>query len=106
MRFARRKLTHFRFEPEVDQGTAYAFDYNAGKLVVGRRNMHRLLLGFSDGERELQSLGTELIRPDAPSEEAYASEAALLTDLLRLVNAEVLQVVEGSSPSGAEAGSG
>jgi len=92
MRFLCRKITHFRFEPDVDSGTTYAFEYKTGKLVIGRKKMHRLILAVSETERNLESLLDEFVDPNAQVDFTYTSEKDLMIDIMKLVNANVIEV--------------
>jgi hypothetical protein len=92
MRLSRRKMTHVRFEPNVDRGTTYAFEYKAGKLVIGRERMHRLILEIPSGGRDLEELVDRLVDPRARGGAAYPDKGELLADVMRLVEADVLEV--------------
>lgn len=96
----RNRLTHVRFEPDVDRGTTYAFEYKTGKVIVGREKMHRVILSISAADRDLDWLEKEFVDQDASTDEAYGDRTQLLVDLLKLVDANVLGV------AGKEAGDG
>lgn len=91
--FYRKRLTHVRFEPEVDNGTTYAFEYQTSKLIIGRENMYRLILSVSDLSKDYQTLMDELIKPNKKDGTSFENEQALLIDLLQLVNANVIGIV-------------
>jgi hypothetical protein len=92
MQIMKRKLTHVRFEPEVDNGTTYAFEYRTSKLVIGRQNMHRLILMAGEAGCDLESVIRELVAPQSPPDQAYNNKDDLLIDLMKLVNAKVLEI--------------
>lgn len=92
MHILKRKLTHVRFEPEVDNGTTYAFAYKTSRLVIGRKNMHRLLLMAGGDGCGLEAAIQELVDPQAPRDSSYENSETLFLDLLKLVNANVLEV--------------
>jgi hypothetical protein len=91
MEIYRQSPIHVRFEPQVDHGTTYAFNFTKSKLVIGRENLYRLIMAVPPKAIALETLCTQLIETD-PGERAYGDQAALLQDLLRLVDAEVLGV--------------
>ena len=91
MKICRLSSIHVRFEPEVDQGTTYAFNFARSKLAIGREKMYRLIMAVPLETVDLKTLCAQLIEAD-PGERAYADEGDLLKDLLRLVDAEVLGV--------------
>jgi hypothetical protein len=94
MQIIKRKLTHVRFEPEVDNGTTYAFAYRTSKLVIGRKNMHRLILMAADAGCGLEAAIHELVAPQAPPDQYYENTEALFMDLTKLVNANVLEIIK------------
>ena len=91
MEIYRHSPIHVRFEPQVNRGTTYAFNFAKAKLVIGRENLYRLIMAVPDKAIALETLCAQLIEAD-PGERAYGDQAALLQDLLRLVDAEVLGV--------------
>lgn len=94
LKFLRNELTHHRFEPEVDGGTTYAFEYKKGKLIIGREKMYRLISALSREEREFASISKEFIdRSCKNNNYAYCDEKELLIDLVKLVQADVIRVV-------------
>lgn len=97
----RNRLTHVRFEPDVDRGTTYAFEYKTGKVIVGREKMHRVLLSISAAVRDLDWLEKEFVDTEAPPDEAYTDRTQLLIDLLKLVDANVLGVAGKDAEDGA-----
>lgn len=101
MKFCRQEHTHIRFEPEVDGGTTYAFEYKKGDLVIGRKKMYNLLIALSEKEQEADVLYRDFIGPSAnETDNRYADEKELLVDLMKLVNANVIRVVSAAIDAG------
>ncbi len=101
MKFSLRKHTHIRFEPEVDGGTTYAFEHKKGILVIGKKKMHSVLIALLEKEQELDFLCKNFIVASSDErEDTYSSEKELMIDLMKLVNADVIQV--NSPASGQE----
>ena len=94
MKFNLRKNTHIRFEPEVDGGTTYAFQHRKGLLIIGRKKMYSVLSALREKDQELDLLRDMFIVKSGATEEAYSDEKELMIDLMKLVNADVIQVVE------------
>jgi hypothetical protein len=100
MKFYRHKHTHIRFEPEVDGGTAYAFEYEKGVLVTGRKKMYCLLTALSEKEQDADFLNRNFIGPlSGETNDSYTDEKELMVDLMKLVNADVLRVVSSAAGS-------
>ncbi len=90
-----KQPTHVRYEPDIDGGTTYAFNYRVGQLVTGRRPMWEMVRSIEAGPCDLDGLLRSLVKDD--SEDKYGDEVTLLTDLTRLVEAEVLFVERNDS---------
>ncbi|HEX2964293.1 MAG TPA: hypothetical protein VHO84_00825 [Syntrophorhabdaceae bacterium] len=98
MKLGLRKHTHIRFEPEVDGGTTYAFEHKKGLLVIGRKKMHSVLSALLEKDRELDFLRKTFIVASS-DEGAYFDEKELMIDLMKLINADVIQTISpGSDP--------
>ena len=94
MKFSLRKHTHIRFEPEVDGGTTYAFEHKKGLLVIGRKKMHSILSALLEKDHELDLLcKTFIIASPSVGADIYSDEKELMIDLMKLVNADVIQVI-------------
>ena len=98
MKFSLRRHTHIRFEPEVDGGTTYAFEHKKGLLVIGRKKMHSILSALLEKDQELDSLRKTFINA-SPGEGAdvYSDEKELMIDLMKLVNADVIEAISPAS---------
>ncbi len=93
MKFYRHKHSHIRFEPEVDGGTTYAFEYKKGDLVIGKKKMYCLLTALSEKEQESDFLCRDFIgSPSGQTDDRYSDEKELMVDLMKLVNADVIRV--------------
>ncbi len=93
MKFIRNKNSHVRFEPDVDNGTTYAFDHKKGVLIIGRKKMYNVLSALSNKEQELEFLYQDFIDSSGNSGyESYTDEKELMIDLMKLVNADVIRV--------------
>lgn len=94
MTFNLRNHIHIRFEPEVDGGTTYAFEHKKGVLVIGKEKMHLLLSALLEGDRELEVLCSTFIDPaTVQKDKMYSDQKELMIDLMKLVNADVVQVI-------------
>ncbi len=91
----RLQPTHIRYEPDIDSGTTYAFNYRAGQLVIGRRPMWELIQAVESGVSELNELLDTLVTDD--TEGMYVDAVSLLADLTRLVDAQVLSMDRSAS---------
>lgn len=91
MKVCRSDHIHFRFEPGVDDGTSYAFNYRKDRLVIGRENMYRLCDAVTDRGVAVHDLAEQLVDAACSGEQKYRSEVDLLVDLTRLVDAQVLK---------------
>lgn len=100
MRFYRQKHTHVRFEPEVDGGTTYAFEYKKGVLVIGRKKMYSLLTALPERDQESDFLPGNFITPSScETDDRYSGEKELMVDLMKLVNADVVRVAPSTPDS-------
>lgn len=93
----RLKYTHVRFEPEVDGGTTYAFNFSFPGLVFGRARMYRLVQTIGHTGRDIESLNAELVNAEGPFETVYPDPVSLLIDVTRLVNAHILSVAKDAA---------
>lgn len=90
MKVSRRKNVHVRFEPDVDDGTTYAFNYHKDQLVIGREKMYRLYEFVSGDGTTIDDLMVHLVDISSTAEEKYQNEVDLLVDVTKLVDAQVL----------------
>lgn len=103
MIFCLNKHTHIRFEPEVDGGTTYAFEHKKGILVIGRKKMHLLLTALLERDQGLDFLYSSFITLSSGArDDKYSDEKELMVDLMKLVNADVIQVLSPTSSPDSE----
>ena len=82
--------SHFRFEPYVDGGTAYAFNYGTPELITGRAPMF-FLLEFIQKESP-PSIAAILDHCVGDDHSKYKEVKDVLIDISRLSNCNVIRV--------------
>ena len=92
MRIYRKKQVHVRYEPFVDNGTTYAFSYRKDRLIIGKERLYKLYCSVPENGKLLESLIENLVNASSAEEDFYCDAKALLVDLTRLIDAQVLAI--------------
>ena len=109
LRVRRNARTFVRFEPEVRDGTLYAFEFRKSSLVIGAKQMRKLLSLTSEDSVSLDGLVSDMVRSEASPQDRYESEDAVMIDSIAVGLRGIIQsrfkigdniVVSGAGPIG------